>query len=131
LGEKGETSAWTDLEQASKQAKGKQANEIRWSTVRLLGYVQLPLVTLVWEIASAINHVSWLYGLQTVMASTQGILCLVLLLVHPAFDPVWHQNINRIKKPQAPEQLCLSFVEYDKSTIHLSPYHSRTNSMDI
>ncbi|KAJ2627504.1 hypothetical protein H4R22_004373, partial [Coemansia sp. RSA 1290] len=60
---------------------------------------------MVWEVASAINHAPWLYGLQMAMASTQGILCLALLLANPVFNPVWHRIIDRIKKQPAPEQL--------------------------
>ncbi|KAI9471485.1 hypothetical protein BX667DRAFT_500661 [Coemansia mojavensis] len=119
-----------DLECASRRPDN-WVDEINWRTLRLLGYVQLPLVTMVWEVASAINHAPWLYGLQMAMASTQGILCLALLLANPVFNPVWHRIIDRIKKQPAPEQLCLNFVECDKSTIYLSPYHSRTSSINL
>ncbi|KAJ2448002.1 hypothetical protein EV183_005639 [Coemansia sp. RSA 2336] len=123
------SSSSKDLECAPRQPDD-WADDVYWRTLRLLGYVQLPLVTMVWEVASAISHVPWLYGLQMVMASTQGILCLALLLANPVFNPVWLRIINRIKKQQAPEQLCLNFIDCDKSTIHLSPYHSRASSIN-
>ncbi|KAI7825424.1 hypothetical protein BX661DRAFT_184509 [Kickxella alabastrina] len=77
----------------------------------------------------------WTYGLAIVMPSTQGLLCLALLVVTPAFDEPRARfaayTRRRIGKNELVSEMRLDFAKLNLSTINLSPYHSRDSSIYV
>ncbi|KAJ2660491.1 hypothetical protein IWW48_002955 [Coemansia sp. RSA 1200] len=129
------------------------------ATLRVACYGLLPLATQIWPLAYALSRgntrqPSWLYKLAHVAPSTQGILCLLLLVAaNPACDALWPAvweavtDFGRSRRRAGRDQgiaggangglgapgLALAFARLgaSSSTIHLSPYQSRQTSMII
>ncbi|KAJ2355771.1 hypothetical protein GGF43_002488 [Coemansia sp. RSA 2618] len=111
----------------------QQRHEVRLVALRIGLYALVPVVTEIWAIAYALarGHAMWLKEMASVMACTQGVVCLLLLAVNPACDGFWlmlREHRSGLKEAKREEQ-CLNFCHLDASTIHLSPYHSRSNSI--
>ncbi|KAJ1760348.1 hypothetical protein LPJ54_006105 [Coemansia sp. RSA 1824] len=107
----------------------KARRRVQFVALRLSCYALVPIFTHVWTLACAMSTASWLLNWAPIMASTQGIIFLLLLVINPACDELWLTFHTRMSKQECTkhETLRLDFAQLDASTIHLSPYQSRSS----
>ncbi|KAJ2204299.1 hypothetical protein IW145_003525 [Coemansia sp. RSA 521] len=107
----------------------KARRRVQFVALRLSCYALVPIFTHVWTLACAMSTASWLLNWAPIMASTQGIIFLFLLAINPACDELWLTFHTRMSKQECTkhETLRLDFAQLDASTIHLSPYQSRSS----